>query len=379
MVNEKHMFSKYTLRAHNILLIILVLSLNVIGILVLSSAVNGDNSLIIRQVIGSVIGLVLCLLVSLVDYNRYSKLYILIYIGAIIILLLVLVAGVVRRGAGRWIILPGIGQVQPAELVKLCMVIYLASYLDKNNQHVNKALVLFKLLVFLLIPLVLIFIEPNLSTTIILAVILAAMLFSCGLSLKWILFFTVTAGALIALVLYLFNTDNYDLIPFIQDYQKERILGFLHPDEYSDTYLQQENSVTAIASGGFFGKGLYNTDVVSVKSGNFLIEEETDFIFAIIGEELGFRGCVLLLCVYIAIVILLLRIASKAKNITGEAICVGIAVWIGFQAFTNVAVATSVFPNTGVTLPFISRGVSSLLALYIAIGVTLNVGFQSVD
>lgn len=371
------MFAKYSLRAHNILLLVLVVALNVFGILVLRSAANGDTSIVSRQLTGSVIGFTICLILSFIDYNYISRFSSYIYIGAIVILILVLVMGVVRRGAGRWIMLPMVGQVQPAELVKLCLIIYMASFLNKNSLTINRPVVLLRLFIMLIVPLGLIFAEPNLSTTIIVAVIMAVMLFSSGLSLKWAALFCAVAVGLVGIILFLFSTDNYDLIPFIQDYQKERILGFLQSDQYYDTSLQQANSVTAIASGGFFGKGLYNTDVNSVKAGNFLIEEDTDFIFAIIGEELGFRGCLLLVIIYIGMVILILWIAGKAKNITGEAICVGTAVWIGFQAFTNIAVATALFPNTGVTLPFVSRGVSSLLALYATVGLTLNVGLQS--
>lgn len=371
------MFTKYCLKAHNILLIVLILCLNIFGLLVLGSAANGDESLVSRQMAGSIAGLILCFAISFIDYNYYSKISNYIYAGAVIILILVLVVGVVRRGAGRWIVIPGLGQVQPAELVKVCIIVYMASFLDKNRMQLNKPMTLLKLLILLIIPLALIFVEPNLSTTLIVAVILAVMLFLGGLSLKWALFFGFLVGGILWLIIFLFNTDHYDLIPFIQDYQKERILGFLHPNEYSDTYLQQENSITAIGSGGFFGKGLYNTDVNSVKAGNFLIEAETDFIFAIIGEELGFRGCFLLILFYITTVILILWIGGKSKKVFGESICVGVAVWIGFQAFTNIAVATGLFPNTGVTLPFVSRGISSIVALYIAVGITLNVGLQS--
>lgn len=371
------MFAKYTLRAHNILLLVLVVSLNIIGMLVLRSAAGEDTSIVSRQMTGSIVGFVLCIIISFVDYNYLARFSTYIYASAIGILVMVLIVGVVRHGAGRWIILPGIGQVQPAEFVKLCLIVYMASFLERNIFQINRLIVLMRLIGLLLIPLVLIFLEPNLSTTIIVAVILAMMLFSEGLSLKWVLLFAVFCGAILAIILFLFTTDNYDLIPFIQDYQKDRILGFLHPDEYSDTYLQQENSVIAIANGGFFGKGLFNTDISSVKAGNFLIEEDTDFIFAIIGEELGFRGCLLLVLVYLAIVLVILWIGGKARNITGEGLCVGTAVWIGFQTIINVAVASAIIPNTGVTLPFISRGVSSLLALYMAVGVTLNVGFQS--
>ena len=113
-----------------------------------------------------------------------------------------------------------------------------------------------------------------------------------------------------------------------------------------------------------------------MKAGNFLIEEDTDFIFAIIGEELGFRGTMLIFAGFLLVILLTLSLAAKAKDTGGKLICVGMAMWLGFQTFTNIAVATGLFPNTGVTLPFFSRGVSSLLSIYIGMGIVLNVGLQ---
>lgn len=151
----------------------------------------------------------------------------------------------------------------------------------------------------------------------------------------------------------------------------------MDPGSDADAFLQQANSIIAIGSGGFFGKGLYNTDIDSVKAGNFLIEEETDFIFAVVGEELGFRGCLLILVLFLLLIFVILAAASKANDVAGCVMCVGVAAWIGFQTFTNIAVATAIFPNTGVTLPFFSKGVSSLLSVYIGLGLVLNVILQT--
>ena len=132
----------------------------------------------------------------------------------------------------------------------------------------------------------------------------------------------------------------------------------------------------AIASGQLFGKGLNNNSIASVKTGNYLVEEQTDFIFAVIGEELGFAGCMFLVFMISLIVYELINIASKSKDLEGKLICVGMAAIIGFQTFTNIAVATGLFPNTGIPLPFISYGVSSLMSLYVCLGIVLNVGLQ---
>lgn len=371
------MKGKYRFYAHNLLLMVLVIILNVTGIFVLKSAAANDTGIVFRQMIGSLTGIVACLVISLIDYNLILKYSRTIYLGTIVMLLLVLLLGIVRGGASRWIVLPVLGQVQPAEFAKVSLVLFFAAFFDKNKNNISEIRTLLKLAMLIGIPMLLVFIEPNLSTTIIIAVIFVIMLYACGLDIRLILLFTSIAAGLFFLIIYLFKTDNYQLIPFLKGYMQNRILSFLFPEQYSETFQQQASSITAIGSGGFFGKGLNNTAVNSVKAGNFLIEEDTDFIFAIMGEELGFRGCFAILVVYLLTVFIILRIGGRSKDIGGAAICIGIATWIGFQTFTNVAVATAIFPNTGVTLPFISRGISSLFSLYFAIGVIMNVGYQS--
>ncbi|MDO4961960.1 MAG: FtsW/RodA/SpoVE family cell cycle protein [Eubacteriales bacterium] len=373
------MKGKYVFRAHNLLLLVLVALLNFIGILILQSASNMDSAIVSRQIIGSLTGYVFCLVIMFIDYNRLAKYSTVVYAVTIGILLAVIALGAVHKGAGRWIVLPVIGQIQPAEFAKAGLILYFASYFGKYEQRINEPRILLTAIALFAVAAVLVFVEPNLSTTLILCVIFGMMLITSGLSMKIILPALILGGLLFALIMFLFSTDNYNIIPFIKEYQKNRILSFLYPDQYSDTFFQQKNSIMAIGSGGFFGKGLFNTDISSVKAGNFLIEEDTDFIFAIIGEELGFRGCVGIIFVYVLTLFIILWIAVKSKNLTGAVICVGIAAWIGFQTFTNIAVAIALFPNTGVTLPFFSRGASSLLALYAGIGMVLNVGMQSRD
>lgn len=132
----------------------------------------------------------------------------------------------------------------------------------------------------------------------------------------------------------------------------------------------------AISSGQLLGKGLFNTTIASVKDGNFLSAGETDFIFAIIGEEMGFRGSIIVIILLALVVFECLFAASRAKDMSGRLICTGMAALIGFQAFSNIAVATQIFPNTGLPLPFISSGVSSLISIFIGMGLVLNVGLQ---
>ena len=366
----------YDFRYYNFFLLIIVICLNVCGVFVVSSASNMDEGIVSRQIMGTMVSICVCIVVSFIDYRRLIKYAKVFYAVSIALLIAVLVWGATHSGASRWIVLPVVGQIQPTEFIKIAIIIFYAWFFERYEESISSLRTVMRAFLLFALPALLILLEPNLSTTIIFTVIFGLMYYAAGINYKWILGVLGSCGVMLAALLISFGTGLYEKIPFLEDYQKTRILGFLYPEQYSDTFIQQSNSITAIASGGLLGKGLYNTDISSVKAGNFLIEEDTDFIFAIIGEELGFRGSILIFIAYLIILFLILYIAGRAKDVGGKIICVGVASWIGFQAFTNVAVATGLFPNTGVTLPFISRGISSLLALYIALGIVLNIGLQ---
>ena len=167
-----------------------------------------------------------------------------------------------------------------------------------------------------------------------------------------------------------------DKVPFIRPYQIGRIMAWLYPEDYPDIAYQQQNSIMAIGSGLLWGKGLNNTDPTSVKNGKFILEPQNDFIFAVAGEELGFVGSVVIILLLLFITIECIFIARKAKDAAGRLICSGMAALIGFQSIVNIGVATGMMPNTGVTLPFVSYGLTSIWSLYIGIGLVLNVGLQ---
>ena len=165
--------------------------------------------------------------------------------------------------------------------------------------------------------------------------------------------------------------------PFLHDYQQDRILAWLEPEKYADDEsYQQLNSVMAIGSGQLSGKGYNNDATTSVKNGNFVSEPQTDFIFAIIGEELGFVGCCGVIFLLLLIVIQCILIGLKAKDTGGRIICGGVAALIGIQSFINISVATLILPNTGLSLPFVSYGLTSVVCFFMGIGLVLNVGLQ---
>ena len=153
-------------------------------------------------------------------------------------------------------------------------------------------------------------------------------------------------------------------------------MAWLDPTNYSETAYQQNNSIMAIGSGQLWGKGLNNSVVTSMKNSNYIVEPQTDFIFAVAGEELGFVGTIAIIILLLLITLECILIARKAKDLSGRLICCGMAALIAFQGFINICVATGLMPNTGIPLPFVSYGLTSLISLYIGMGFVLNVGLQ---
>lgn len=226
----------------------------------------------------------------------------------------------------------------------------------------------------IIIPLVLIYKEPNLSTTICTALLFCFLMYIGGLSYRFIgMVFVITVPVAVIFLSIVIQPDQ----KLLDEYQQKRILAWLEPEEYaSDEAYQQNNSVMAIGSGQLRGKGLNNNTTTSVKNGNFILEPQTDFIFAIIGEELGFVGCCLVIALLLLIVIQCILIGIRAQDISGRIICRGVGSLIGIQSFINIAVATQIFPNTGIPLPFVSYGLTSLVSLYLGIGLVLNISLQ---
>lgn len=360
---------QYKLKNYKFTLIILVVALNILGIMLVGSASPGDQK---KQLIGMLSGLVIMAIVSCIDYNFILRFPWLIYAFSVIMLILVIIAGEDSKGAQRWFRIGGF-QFQPSELVKILMILFFAYYFMKHEEKINSIKVLCSCFLLVGILLVLIMAQPNLSTTIIMSLIFAAMLFIAGLSYK------IVVGVLAICVpafLVLMTLIIQDKVPFIRSYQIGRIMSWLYPEDYPDLAYQQQNSIMAIGSGMLWGKGLGNTDPTSVKNGKFILEPQNDFIFAVAGEELGFLGTAAIIILLLFITIECIFIARKAKDTAGKLICCGMAALVGFQSIVNIGVASGLLPNTGVTLPFVSYGLTSLWSLYIGVGLVLNVGLQ---
>lgn len=370
------MLSEYNFRNYNFRLLLSVLALNAIGLVVINSAVGGERSYMNRQLIGLFGGLMVAVGLSLFSYRLLLRFTGVIYLGCVGILAAVLIMGRLGGsgvGAQRWIELPILGRLQPSEFVKIGLIVFFSWFLDKNQEKIDHPVTLGVLAMFAAVPLLLIMEQPDLSTSIVIMFMIVCLIYVSGISYKWIIGAISVCVPGLLLILFLAQKN---MLPFLRDYQVNRILAFLNPGAYADLDLQQQNSEMAIGSGCLYGKGLFNDSAFSVKNGNFLSEEHTDFIFSVIGEELGFVGCMVVLALYLIFVFECLRMAGKAKDLAGKLLCTGMAALVGFQAFTNIAVATGLFPNTGLPLPFISYGVSSLVSLYIGVGIILNVGLQ---
>lgn len=365
----------YKIRNINFRLIIYILALSGIGVLIIRSASAGalEGTRVTRQIIGIAAGMSLVVVLSFIDYHRILNFSTMVYLGCTGLLAWVLFNGVMRGGATRWVVLPVLGQLQPSEFTKIGLIVFFSWYFDKYQERINQVPVLAAAGLLFGVPVLLILAEPNLSTSLIIIMIFSAMIFAAGLSYRWIFGIIAVLAPLAAGFVYLLQ---YEMIPFLRGYQALRILSFINPAKYQDNNLQQDNSVMAIGSGQLWGKGLNNTTIASVKNGNFLSEESTDFIFAVIGEELGFVGSMVVLGLFLLIIYECLLMARRAKDMGGKLLCTGMAALIGFQSFSNIAVATKLFPNTGLPLPFISYGVSSLLSTYLGVGIILNVGLQ---
>lgn len=376
-MNKIFKLPNYTIRKYNFKIVILVVALCTIGYLVLSSAMVNDierDSTLQKQVIGFAIGGILMIIFSLIDYHLILKIAPFVYIAVACMLILVLIIGVSVSDATRWLKIGGF-QFQPSEFAKIGVIIIFASLFNTYQKRINEPKILFGSIGLFGILAGMIFLEPDLSTTIVTCIIFLALLYVAKLSYKWIL------GALAVIIpaggifLFLITRENQTIL---KEYQLNRILSWLYPDQYAASGLttQQDNSILAISSGQLFGKGLFNSSLESVKNGNFLSEEDCDFIFAIIGEELGFVGSLIVLALITFLVFELFKTASRAKDMGGKLIATGMGALIAFQTFVNIAVATGLLPNTGLPLPFMSAGASSIISLLIGMGIVLNVGLQ---
>lgn len=361
---------RYNLKDYRFGLVALVLILSTIGVFMVKSA---RPDLMNKQLFGVILGSCVMLVISLIDYRWVLKLYWPLYGVNLALLLAVRIVGEEANGARRWLNL-GFTTFQPSDLTKILMILFFARFLMDREEKINRPSTVIQAVALIFPSLLLIYKQPNLSTTICIAALFCALIFLAGLSYKFV---GTVLAVIVPTVIILLVVAVQPNQPFLEDYQQNRILAWLEPEKYADDEsYQQLNSVMAIGSGQLSGKGYNNDDSTSVKNGNFVLEPQTDFIFAIIGEELGFVGCCVVIFLLLLIVLDCILIGLKAKDTGGRIICGGVASLIGIQSFINIGVATMILPNTGLSLPFVSYGLTSVVCFFMGIGFVLNVGLQ---
>jgi rod shape determining protein RodA len=333
------------------------------GTVMIRSAVAGNEvllPLISRQIYFAIAGVVLIFIVASVDYRYWLALYRPIYIGILIFLVTLTGFGQTAFGAQRWFQV-GVLFLQPTEFAKIVAIIVLARYFDiaQHQERDWKWLIGGALWASGII--IMILLQPNLSNVVVLTVIFVAMLWINGLQVKHVFILGFSGIGLVSLA-----------FPFLQEYQRARVLTFLFPDPnatYGATYNVQQ-ALIAIGSGGFFGQGYGHGTQTQLR---FLKVRHTDFIFSAVSEEFGMIGGVIVILTLAFIVWRCIRAAQKARDVAGSSIAFGVAILIFFQGAINVGVNLNIVPVSGLPLPFISYGGSGLTALMLGIGLVESV------
>lgn len=361
-------FKNYNFKRYNIALLIVVFILVSIGAFLVRQV---KPELFMKQLAGLAIGIFVAGIVSLIDYHFIGKFYIVLYLINLVLLLLVKLVGVSHYNAKRWLDLK-VTEFQPSELMKIIVILFFAKLFTVFEHRINNAIFLLISIIAMAAPTFLVLSQPDLSTSIVLMIIFVMILFTAGISWKIILPVLIV-GIPLFFGLFWYVQQDYQVL--LSPNQQGRILSILHPEEYPETMYQQENSIQAIGSGQLLGKR-FTEGASDIRGYNHVPISESDFIFSVAGEELGFIGSCFILLLFTLIVYNCLMAARKAPDKMGMLIAVGIASMFAFQTFVNIGVVTSILPNTGIPLPFLSSGLSSLLSSMLAIGMILNIRLQ---
>jgi rod shape determining protein RodA len=345
------------------------------SVFTLGQATKGDipgspNYYVERQAIYGVVGVIGMLILSRIDYSRFRELRVGIYTFLCVSVALVFVFGFAARGSRRAFEFPFFS-FQPSELGKLLLVLALAGFVIDGAKRSSPIRRTIRYLALGLAPVALVFLQPDLGTSLVLVVGTLAVMYFGGV--PWTHFAVISGGivALIALVLVVAPAVGH---PVLKEYQSQRLTSFLHPSaEPGGAGYQQDQSMVAIGAGQKTGRG----DKATQTRLDFVPERSTDFIFAVIGERYGFLGAAFVLSLYALLIWRALRIVTLSKNSYGILVAGGIAVELLFQVFVNVGMCLGIMPITGIPLPMVSYGGSSVLATFLAIGVLQSINIQA--
>lgn len=327
-----------------------------------SRGLSVAESFFFRQLNWMGMGIVLLALVISISYQRFIDVAYIIYVINVILLILVLILGHARLGAQRWFSIGGFA-FQPSEFIKLSLILALSNYVAAKKDAMAEFKNLIIPSILFAIPFILVLLQPDLGTALLLVPIFFSIMAVSGASLKYL-------GGMILLGLAGLPVFWH----FLRDYQRQRLLVFIDPniDPLGAGYTIIQSKI-AVGSGGLFGKGWLNGTQNQL---NFLPERHTDFIFSVIGEEWGFLGAIALVLLYFFIVKRAFNIASLTSDVYGKTIATGIGVMIGLQVVINIAMTIGLMPVVGIPLPLVSYGGSSLIATVVAIGLLINVGLR---
>lgn len=382
-------FKQYKYKNFDFLLLIVVYSLGMLGTYLISILQDEGENLYQKQLKGYIVGIGIILVISMIDYHFIGKMFVPIYLFNMALLLICAysnslpIYGWKHYTARRWIKIGGDPSLKeknpgfefmPSEITKIAMIIVIAKLFDLCYKYIKKIWVLALSIALMAPPAFYIFMQPDLSTTVVLMLVFAVMVFASGVPYKYI--FTI-AGIGIPIAVGLFWYVQQDFQVLLDEYQQNRVFAAIHPEDYPELTFQQDNAMTAIKSGGMIGKTLIGD--TGPRGVMYVPVKESDFIFTAVAEEFGFFGSCIIILMYALMIFLIIRIAKRAKDYLGMMIALGIGALITFQVFINIGVVTSLLPNTGIPLPFMSSGLSSLLIDLVLVGILLNISMQPKD
>lgn len=363
---------RYNWRNYDLFLVVVVLILSLISSYVIS-IVNPDIS-IKRQLVGVIAGLFIVAVFSVIDYHDLCLYIPIIYVITTLMAMatkLTPLGDDKTTGSFRWLDFKVIS-FQPSEICKIVLILTLAVFFSKKRENLQSFKNFFLASLLALIPTGFILIQTDLSSSVVMLVILTMMLASSGIGHKIL---APVAAVIVPVIGFLFWYIQQPNQILLKGYQLRRIMGWLHPENQElDVMYQQNNSILSIASGRLYGKLLEGNE--TARNYTSVDVAESDFIWTPISEEFGFIGCMVILILLSIIIIKSFIAAKNARDYMGMMIAVGIGAMFCFQTFFNIGVATSILPNTGLPLPFLSNGLTSLISNMMAIGILLNIGIQ---
>jgi len=357
------------------LLALAALGLIGFGILTLGVVTGGDvphdpHFYVFRQAIYAVIGVALMLAIARVDYSRFRELRVGLYTAMITTIVLVLMVGSATRGSKRWIELPFF-TFQASELGKVLLIAALAGFAIDRARRVSEGQRTARLLFMGLVPALIVFLQPDLGTAVTYVVITLAILFVAGVRWTHFALLGTLLACTVAAVLVIAPAIGH---PVLKGYQQERLTSFLNPSsDPRDATYQIDQSLIAVGSGGKTGRGPNSTQTEN----GFVPDRTTDFIFSVVGERFGFVGAAFVLALYALLIWRALRIMTLSKNLYGSLIAGAIAAMFMCQVFVNVGVAIGIMPVTGIPLPLMSFGGSSVVVTFMAIGLLQSIYVQA--